>query len=517
MIKTKLKNNGFWIVTYLLIAIKLCLHFYTNTNYELHRDEMLYFNMADHLSFGYATVPPVIGLFAFIIKTLFGYSVFGIRLIPALLGAASIFIISRIVKEMGGGTLALIIAGFAFLLSPGFLLFDTLFTPNVIEQFLWLLITWYIFRMVRLNKPQLWILIGALLGIAFMNKYSVLFFITGFFIAMFFSPYRKLLNSRYFYWSLAIGVFLILPNIAWQFLNSWPVIYHMGELNLTQMATMTYTNYFVDIFTLNSVSTIVWLIGLFSLIFLKKEKIFRFIGVASLIIILLFLLLKGKGYYILGLIPFLFAAGGCAMEYYLKKRLIWVSYFILFVSVIASLATMPFGLPLLSFEKLNKYREKTESFIIYPFYRWEDGKVHNISQVYSDMTGWSELAGYVSKAYHQLTIAEQNKCTIYAERNYGNAGAIHFYGREYGIPEPVTFLESYVFWAPDTIPNGPFIYINGDKEGIKALFGNITEVGCVNNNYFRENGLKVFVCKSPLVNVQEVYREKAKKEKNIYR
>jgi dolichyl-phosphate-mannose--protein O-mannosyl transferase len=84
----------------MFIVAKLSQHLFTNTNYELHGDEMLYFNRADHLSTGYATVPPVIGFVAFIVKSIFGYSVFGIRFIPALLGAVSLFIVAKIVREL---------------------------------------------------------------------------------------------------------------------------------------------------------------------------------------------------------------------------------------------------------------------------------------------------------------------------------------------------------------------------------------------------------------------------------
>ncbi|MBK7710705.1 MAG: hypothetical protein IPJ37_07010 [Bacteroidales bacterium] len=94
----------YWKITILLIIAKLCLHLFTNTNYELHRDEMLYFNMADNLSFGYATVPPLTGFLAFIVKGLFGYSVFGIRLLPAILGALSLFIIAKIIRKLGRDT-----------------------------------------------------------------------------------------------------------------------------------------------------------------------------------------------------------------------------------------------------------------------------------------------------------------------------------------------------------------------------------------------------------------------------
>ena len=513
---TKYKISNYWVVAILFMVAKLCMHFLTNTNYELHRDEMLYFNMADHLSFGYATVPPVTGFLAFIVKSIFGYSVFGIRLIPALLGAGSIYIIARIVRESGGGILALIIAASAFLLSTGFLLLDTLFTPNVTEQFLWLLITYFIFRMISGNNPKLWPVIGIFLGLAFLNKYSVLFLILGFFIAILFSRHRKLFSSRYFYISIIIGIVIIMPNIWWQYSHGWPVVYHMSELKRTQMVNMRYINFFTDVLSLNLASTIIWVFGLFSLLFLKQEKENRYLGVASLIIILLFLVSKGKGYYILGLIPFLFAAGGYTMEKYLKGRLIHLEYFILFLSVDYSLIGLPFGLPIFSFEKLSIYTKKTDHLLIYPFYRWEDGKVHNISQVYSDMTGWEELAGLVAKAYGQLPENDRQKCTIYVESNYGDAGAINFYGKEYNLPDAVTFQESYVIWAPDSIPAGPLIYVNREPGDIRKLFNNVTEIGSVKNSFFRENGLLVFLCTDPAVSVQEVYSKRAAREKELY-
>jgi Dolichyl-phosphate-mannose-protein mannosyltransferase len=508
--------SNYWIITILLIVVKLSLHFVTNTNYELHRDEMLFFNMADHPDFGYVSVPPFTGFLAYIIKVIFGYSVFGIRFIPAILGAASILIIAKIVKESGGGVLALIIASAAFLLSPGFLIFNTLFTPNATEQFLWLLITYLIFRMIGSNNPKQWVLTGIFIGIAFLNKYSIIFYLAGFLIAFIFSSYRHLLTSKYFYFAILLASILIIPNIFWQYNHNWPVIHHMEELKKTQLDKMDYATFFVDIFSLNLIYTLVWLFGLVSLLFLRREKKYRCIGVASLIIILLFLFLNGKGYYIQGVIPFLFAIGGYSMEKYFKGRLIWISYFVLLICILISLVALPFGLPLLSFDKLSCYSAKTKGFIIYPFYRWEDGEAHNMSQAYADMTGWKELAGYVSKAYLQLSKEEQASCIIYCERNYGYADAVHFYGKKYNLPDAITFLESHVLWAPDTIPPGPVIYINKDLGGFNKLFHEIKQVGSVNNKYFRENGLKVFLCRKNKTDVQRIYADKAKEEKSIY-
>jgi hypothetical protein len=205
------------------------------------------------------------------------------------------------------------------------------------------------------------------------------------------------------------------------------------------------------------------------------------------------------------------------MEKYMKGRLVYISYLVLFITVSFSLITLPYGIPLMSFDKLIRYTEKTKHLITYPFSRWEDGKIHKISQVYSDMTGWHELTSYVAKAYYQLSAEEQKRCTIYAERNYGDAGAVHFYGKEYDLPDPITFLESYVLWAPDNIPDGPFIYINSEIDGLKDLFYNIKEVGCVRDVYFREKGQKVFLAKDPKIDVRELYKQKANNEKYIFR
>ena len=370
--------------------------------------------------------------------------------------------------------------------------------------------------MITKNNPKHWILIGILLGLAFLNKYSILFYIFGFFIALLFSSYRKIFNSGYFYFSIILGLIIISPNLFWQYNHGWPVVYHMGELQKTQMVNLTYADFFSDIFSMGPGSSMIWIAGLAALLFFKQETKFRFIGTASFIVIILFLVLKGKGYYILGLIPFLFAAGGYIMEKYLTGRMRLINYLVLFISITVSFLLLPFGLPVLSFDKLNEYRQSTDHLPVYPFYRWEDGKIHNISQIYADMTGWHELACYAGKAYNQISPEERKRCTIFIENDYGNAGAIHFYGKEYNLPDAVTFLESYVMWAPDTIPDGPLIYINSRIGDINKLFKKVTKVGNILDPYSREKGLMIYLCSDPAVNVKEVYHQRALNEKKLY-
>jgi len=493
----KLNNNqkNYWILAAIFMAAKLCIHMFSAGVYELHRDEMLYFNMGSHPAFGYLTVPPVTGIFAFVVKSVFGWSVAGIRLLPTLFGAATLYLIACFIREMKGGITALVVASIAFLASPGFLLLFSVFTPNAFEVFFWTLAIFFIFKLLKTENPKYWISIGVILGISFLTKYSVMFLIAGFFFVVLFSRQRKLLFSWWFATGILAGLLIILPNIIWQYNHNWPVLFHFEELKKTQLDNLKYSYFFIDLFSLNSVLILVPVFGLAMLIFSKKEPVFKIIGFSVLLVVLLFAATKGKAYYITGLMPFLFAAGG----FFAEKRVRLKSILFTGLAILTgwSLLSFPFVIPTLSFEKLEKYSAKTKGWVAAPFMRWEDGNEHQVSQIYADMTGWRELAGIVAKAYNGLTPEEKQNCTVLCQRNYGCAGAIHFYGKQWNLPEPVTFHESYIFWAPDSIAEEPVIYIFYNSDELKPLFSDIREVGTVNDPYFREKGVKLFFVQKP--------------------
>lgn len=508
------KQEPFWLLTAFFIVLKLCIHLFTSTNYELHRDEMLYFNMGDHLAFGYLTVPPVTGFLAFLVKSVFGYSVSGIRLVPALLGAATLFILAKMVRELGGGTLALIVAALAFLFSPGFLLLFSLFTPNAVEYFLWTTIIYLMFNLAQTENKKLWIWIGILLGISFLTKYSVLFLIAGFLVAFLTGKQRMLLNSRWFFIALFTGIAIILPNLLWQYNHNWPVVYHFEQLQKTQLEKLTFTNFFTDLFQFSSSFLIIVIIGLLPLLFNKQEKNIRFIGTGILVAVLLFFSSKGKAYYVLGLFSFPLAHGGYVIEKYLKQKSLVLPA--LAAITLYSILSLPLVIPVLSPARLYKYAAVTTKWTAAPFARWEDGKIHPVSQVYADMTGWKELSEKVAKAYNLLNAGDKKNCIIFSESNYGYAGAIHFYGKEFQLPEPVTFHESYIFWAPENIPSGPIIYINYNADDFQPLFYEIEEIGCVQDTFFREKGVKIFLCQNPKTDIPEIYRQTALNQKKQF-
>ena len=236
------------------------------------------------------------------------------------MGAVSVYIIASIVQELGGGIPALIIAAASYLLAPGFLIVNTLLTPNAAEELIWLLATWKIFQMIRSGNPRMWTSISIITGIGFLNKYSVVFLVAGFLVALIFSGNRKLFTSKYFFLSVILGLVIISPNIVWQYSHGWPVIIHMNELRSSQLDLTGYLSFPVSLFSFCQGSSIIWLSGMAVSAVFCNERHDRYLGNCIGDHITSFLVWKGER--ILCTRSYSFSAyGGYFFEKYLTGRL----------------------------------------------------------------------------------------------------------------------------------------------------------------------------------------------------
>jgi hypothetical protein len=514
MKKNKYLND--WILILSIALIKLLVHFLTSTNYELHRDAYLYLSLKDHPDFGYMSVPPSIAIFANISEFLFGNSTFAVRIFPALIGAASVIIIALIVKRVGGKYWAILIACTAFIVSPAFLRSNTLFQPVSFNQFYWLLTSYFILLLIQTKNPKFWIHLFVIWGFAFLNKYSIAFLIIAFFLALLLTKDRKLIWSKHFIWGATIGLFMILPNLIWQFSHNWPVVHHMLELQSTQLVNVRFVDFLMSQLLMNFPGIFIWIFGLSFLLFLKDGKQYRVLGLTFLFVILVLLLLRGKPYYTLGIYTMLFAFGGLAIEKYFVNRIGFVKPLLLIFMFLLSLPLAPYSLPILPFEKMIVYAEQSKKYGAEGALQWEDGRIHQLPQDYADMIGWKELGLTVAKTYHSLSKEDKSRSAIYAE-NYGEAGAIKYYGKEQNLPEPVCFNGSFLFWAPDSLNINTLIYVNDDTSDISSYFHTVEKVGSITNIYARESGLPIFLCQGPKNNFETFYKNKVKELKDNYR
>lgn len=510
-----MSKKSFWILTISLVVIKLLIHFFTSTNYELHRDEMLYFAMGSHLSWGFASTPPLMSFLSFIIKTIFGYHEFFVKLFPALAGASILLLIALFIREIGGKLFAVFTGCLAFIISTAMLRSSSLFMPVIFELFLWMLFLYFVLKLINDQNPKFWIGIGICFGLAFLNKYSILFLGASTFLAIIISEHRRLLWSKYLIFAVCIGFLIMLPNLVWQFNHKFPVMTHMAELYRTQLVYVSKKSFLLEQIMMNFTSILIWMPGLLVLVFSKSEKKYRVFAYIFFIVIALFLVAKGKSYYTLGIYPVMFAFGGYYLEKYLTGKRRIFALVIIAWSLLTSLFFIPLGLPVFPQKQMELYCSFFSKHISPAPMRNEQNNYYPIPQDYMDMTGWKELAVLASVAYNQLDSLQQKDCIIFTN-NYGQAGAIDFYGKEFHLPGAIGVNDSYIFWAPDSLTANNFIITDNKLGDIPRLFNHYREIGEINNFFFRENGLKVYLCQNPTPTLNEFYKKRIKANKEIY-
>ncbi len=508
-------KKSFWFLTISLAIFKLFVHLCTGSNYELHRDEMLYFSMGSHLSWGFASTPPFISFLAFIVKSLFGYQEFAVKLFPALFGASIIILIALFIKEIGGNKPGIFFGCFAYIVSTAMLRTASLFMPVIFELFFWMLFLYFVLKLINRQNQKYWIWIGISFGLAFLNKYSILILGFSTLIAMLISENRKLLFSKYLIFGSLLSLLIISPNIIWQIEHNLAVVTHMKELYRTQLVHVSILKFLLEQIMMNYPALLIWLAGLIMLLFVKAEKKYKVFAYIFLIVLLLFLILKGKPYYSLGVYVMMFAFGGYCMEKYLKGNLKSIKHTLIIFAIISTIITLPFGLPVLPQKQMEKFCTFFSEYITSEPMRGEANIFYPLPQDYMDMTGWKETADLVFLAYNKLDSIQKTSCIIYAN-NYGQASAIEFYGKKYCLPPVVCLNDSYIFWAPDSLTALNTIVTDNQLGDIPRLFNNYIEIGEISNRYFRENGLKIYLCQSPTPLLNKFFKDRIKEHKSMY-
>lgn len=507
--KAEPEDNHSGIVIFLLAVINVALHLYVSDNLEYHRDELLYFSLGLHPAAGYATVPPMIGWIAGIMQSIFGNSVFAVRLFPALMSGVMVYLVAAIARELGGSGYARILAATGFLVSIIGLRSFLFFMPVHIDIFFWTLIFYLIVRYINTSSDKYLLLLGITSGAAMLNKYLPGLLILILLLIVPFTRYRTIFTRRQFLIGLLAGFIVFLPNLIWQIVHGLPVLNHMAELERTQLANVDRTAFIIEQFIIPGMASVLTIAGIIHLFAGRHAWQYRFLGIVVLAVILALMMMRGKNYYTMGVFPFLMASGAVAWEMMLKRK--WTRITLILFLVLLTIPSAPIGIPLFGPQKLAGYFDDLKKNYKMDFVcRFEDGSVRALPQDYADMIGWEELAGLAAGAWSR--IEDKNAAFIFCE-NYGHAGAVTIIGKKYGLPEAVSFNESFRYWIP-LVFNPDItsaVYINSELgDDVGQIFGKITKVGSISNTLSREYGTSVWLLEEPLGSFNAFWLESIK-------
>ncbi|RPD47631.1 phospholipid carrier-dependent glycosyltransferase [Hymenobacter sediminis] len=465
--------------------------------YELHRDEYLYLNYGQHLAWGYLEVPPLTALQSWVTLAL-GGGWFWVKFWPVLWGSLTVYLVARAVQRLGGGAWAVLVAGLCYLVSA-YARLNFLFQPNSFEVFAFTLACYLLICYQQEARPRYLYALGVGLGLALLNKYSALFFIAALGVGLLLTPARRVLATRAFWLSAALGLALWLPNLLWQLRHGIPFRHHMQLLHDTQLVNVSVADFWQDQLVTCLPALWLWVPGLLALLLSQALRPYRAVGLIYCGGLLILTVLHGKSYYALGYYPILFAAGAVWWEMQLSRwprtgRVLRPLLLLLPLAVSVPVYPLLFTLnpPARMIEVGKRYRSMG-------VLRWEDGQDHPLPQDYADMLGWQEMADKTWQAYQALPAATRAR-TLILTANYGQAGAINYFNRHRDLPAAHSFNGSYLFWFPDsTARSWQHIMIVDDEpdESLNARFQQVHRAGEVQNPYAREKGTLITVGSGP--------------------
>lgn len=481
----------------------LFLHISVAGRYGYFRDELYYIVLGQRLDFGFVDVPPFTPLMARLSRLLFGDSLIGLRVFPALAGAATVILAGLIARRLGGGRRAQALAAVSVLFSGVILNFGYLLTNNAFDILSWTLAAYLLVLILKENRVKLWPAFGVVAGLALQNKYSIVFFVAALAAGFLLTRARtQFLNGRL--WAgLAIALAIFLPNLIWQVRHGLPFI-ELSRNAVAHKNALLSPLQFLRGQMLETVPYIFLLviIGALAFLFWRELRPVRAFGWAFLALEAFFMLSVGKTYYMAAIYPVMLAGAAVALEHWTSKRVRWLVPISILLVVLTASVIVPFAIPVMPLERFVAFSQRAN---VTP-QAGERLEMGLLPQHYADQFGWKELAETVAGIYQGLSETDRAVCGIFAH-NYGEASAINILGRPYGLPFALSGHNQYWLWKPAPGRGDIMIVIGGKAEDHRQSFREVVEMARTSNKYAMpyENDRPIYLCRGLKVGLGDIW------------
>uniref|UniRef100_UPI0026253A80 glycosyltransferase family 39 protein n=1 Tax=Sulfurimonas sp. TaxID=2022749 RepID=UPI0026253A80 len=205
----------------LFITIVAVLRLLIAPHVGLGVDEAHYVLYAIHLDWSYFDHPPLVGWTQYIFTSIFGLNEFGARVSAILIGFVTSLFLYKLIYQIDKNATKTFIAVLALYAS---FIFNALFLMLMPDTLLFLLIIPIIFAVIRLEKEpstKNWIILGVLLGLAGLSKYTAVLFIIPIILYFLIKKEFKLFYSPKLLLAAAIALILISPVLYWNIQHDW--------------------------------------------------------------------------------------------------------------------------------------------------------------------------------------------------------------------------------------------------------------------------------------------------------
>jgi len=471
------------------------VHILTNGRYGFHRDELQTLSDAMHMDWGFVAYPPLTPLVERIGLNLFGLSLVGLRIFSVIAQAAVIVVTGLMARELGGGRLAQIAAALAAALAPLALFEGTEFQYTTFDYLWWVLIAYFVIRLLKSDDPRWCLAIGAVIGLGFMTKYTMGFFVAGIVGGIVLTRARYLLASSWFWGGIALAFLICLPNLLWQFRQDFISLHFLQHIHKRDVGEGRAEGFFKYQFWIctDPFSAPLWIAGLIA--FFRNPQ-YRMLGWMYVIPFGLFAISKARFYYVGAAYPMLLAMGAVMGERWvasLSQRWRWAVEGAFFTGLLAcgiyfSAIIIPWAssgpLPQFALKNNGNFREEI---------------------------GWNELVKEVGRVRDSLPTDQQASVGVVVG-NYGEGGAVEMLGPAYHLPPPIMLTNSGWLRGYPTPQPSTLIVVGWSRPEVDEAFTSCRLAGHNGNaegvkNEESEDHPDIFVCGPPRLPWPEFWKE----------
>src|SRR5580704_12030100 len=484
------------VLTLAGIAVMVAvIHLLTNNRYGFHRDELQFLSDARHLDWGFVAYPPLTPFVERIGLEIFGVSLVGLRLFSVIAQALAIVVTGLMARELGGGRLAQVTAAL-MVATSGLPVFEgTEFQYSTFDYLWWVLIAYFVIRLLKTEDPRWWMAIGASLGIGLLTKYTICFYIAGILGGMLLTRARRFFLSGWFWGGVGVALLIFLPNFLWQVRHGFISLHFLQHIHVRDVGEGRANGFVRDQFIIcaNLFAAPLWIAGL---IYFLRDRRYRMLGWMYVIPLVLFFVGKGRGYYLAAAYPMLFAMGAVAGERWAASlRRGWrLAVEGVFFTGLAAYGLFVFALlvPLASSGRLKEFALKNNGDL-------------------REEIGWDELVKTVAGIRDSLPPEQRDSVGVLAG-NYGEQGAVEILGPAYHLPAPISMTNSAWLRGYPTPEPTTLIVLGFSQKEADRTFASCRLAGHNGNsegveNEESKNHPDIFVCGGPRVPWAEFWTE----------
>ena len=237
----------------LLLAVGLFrIYYILNSPIDLSPDEAHYWEWSRRLDLSYYSKGPMIAYLIYIGTSIFGDTVFGVRIMAVVFSLLSGIFLFMLGKKLFNEKVGLFSAMLIQII-PLFSTYGIIFTIDSPFIFFWIL-SLYLFRQTlsgnqssliyRPSSVSYWILLGVSIGLGLLTKYTMAFFyVCALFFFIFSKEHRNMLRTKGPYIGFIVSLVIFSPVILWNAGHDWVTIRHTaGQAHVAEGFRLSITS-----------------------------------------------------------------------------------------------------------------------------------------------------------------------------------------------------------------------------------------------------------------------------------